>query len=57
MNKLTKKQLEYHRSFYTGRVGQVLHNGEVGYCKAKNTVVVCCSNCGDYKQFKLDEII
>lgn len=52
MKKLTRKQVKEMYGFYN-RNTQVLHNGEVGYCKAIHTVIVCCGNCGDYSHVKI----
>lgn len=46
MKILTRKQVKECVGFHVD--DEPLHNGETGYCKATHTLVVCCSNCGDY---------
>jgi hypothetical protein len=54
MIKLKKKELDFLWGFASGKSYDILSNGEKGYSydKSKNetTIVMCCSNCGDYSR-------
>ena len=54
MKKLTKKQYGSLGSFAgSNDVNHgILKNGELGQCEPKKTVVICCSNCGNYERIK-----
>jgi hypothetical protein len=54
MKKLTKKQYESLGS-YAGSNDvnhNILYNGQIGYYKAKEMLVVCCGSCGHYHRVK-----